>query len=253
MIWFYSQMEEVMVPSVGTREQLAARGLPPERMKPLPRWVDTDVYSPEMRKPSFWKSRGIGMGRIVLLYVGRVSREKGLEMLLEAFRELVDNGASIALAVIGDGPYREEMQTSLAAYPTLFTGYLAGEQLQRGYASADLFVFPSATDTFGNVVLEAQASGLPVIVSDEGGPRELMIDGETGVVFRAGSKSGLASAIRFLTSDPEQISRMGENARRFTLTNAPDSSQTYSTILHLDTPPFTDIHDSNPEFAAVGA
>lgn len=234
MIWFYSQMEEVMVPSVGTREQLAARGLPPEKMKPLPRWVDTEVYSPELRNPSFWKSRGLGLGRTVLLYVGRVSREKGLEILVEAFKEMVDNGASIALAVIGDGPYREEMEAALAGYPALFTGYLEGEQLQRGYASADLFVFPSATDTFGNVVLEAQASGLPVIVSDEGGPRELMVDGETGVVFRAGNKISLVTVITFLTSDPERISRMGGHARRFTLSNAPDSSQTYSTILHLD-------------------
>ena len=252
MIWFYGQMEEVMVPSAGTREQLLSRGLPLERMKPLPRWVDTDVFSPDMRNPSFWKSRGIGLGRIVLLYVGRVSREKGLEMLVDAFRELVDNGASIALAIIGDGPYREEMEASLTAYPTLFTGYLGGEQLQKGYASADLFVFPSATDTFGNVVLEAQASGLPVIVSDEGGPRELMIDGETGLVFRAGSKNGLAAAIRYLISDPDNISRLGANARQFTLVNAPDSSQTYSTILHLDSPPFTDSKESGSEQSSAG-
>jgi glycosyltransferase involved in cell wall biosynthesis len=234
MIWFYGQMEEVMVPSVGTREQLVARGLPPERMKPLPRWVDTDTYSPEMRHPTFWKSRGAGLGRLVLLYVGRVSREKGLKMLVDAFRERVEAGMTIALAVIGDGPYREEMEAALAGYPALFTGYLAGEQLQRGYASADLFVFPSATDTFGNVVLEAQASGLPVIVSDEGGPRELMVDGETGLVFRAGSTGALAAAITYMVSDPQRITSMGCNARRFTLDKAPDSNETYSTILQLD-------------------
>lgn len=248
MIWFYGQMEEVMVPSAGTREQLVSRGLPAERMKPLPRWVDTDTYTPGMRNPTFWKGRGAGLGRTVLLYVGRVSREKGLEMLVDAFRELVDAGASIALAVIGDGPYREEMETALAGYPALFTGYLAGEQLQRGYASADLFVFPSATDTFGNVVLEAQASGLPVIVSDEGGPRELMVDGETGVVFRAGSTTDLAAAIRGLVSDPQRLTTMGLNVRRFTLDKAPDSSQTYSTILHLDRPTCGE----NQSFAGAG-
>jgi glycosyltransferase involved in cell wall biosynthesis len=231
MIWFYSQMEEVMVPSVGTREQLATRGLAPERMKPLPRWVDTEVYTPEMRNPGFWKSRGVGPGRVVLLYVGRVSREKGLEMLVDAFRYLVDEGSPIALAVIGDGPYREEMEASLSGCPALFTGYLAGEELQRGYASADLFVFPSATDTFGNVVLEAQACGLPVIVSDEGGPRELMVEGETGAVFRAGSTHDLAAVIRSMISDPQQIPRMGINARCFTLDKAPESSEAYNTIL----------------------
>jgi glycosyltransferase involved in cell wall biosynthesis len=151
---------------------------------------------------------------------------------VHAFRELVDAGSTITLAVIGDGPYREEMEASLAGYPALFTGYLAGEQLQRGYASADLFVFPSATDTFGNVVLEAQASGLPVIVSDEGGPRELMIDGETGIVFQAGNTNELTAAIRNLVAAPQQIGYMGNNARRFTLDKAPDSTETYSTILH---------------------
>jgi len=232
MIWFYGQMEEVMVPSVGTREQLAARGLPPGRMKPLPRWVDTEAYSPDMRHATFWKERGAGFGRLVLLYVGRISREKGLELLAEAFRELVDNGAAIALAVIGDGPYREEMQAALVGYPALFTGYLAGEELQRGYASADIFVFPSATDTFGNVVLEAQASGLPVIVSDAGGPRELMIDGHTGIIFKAGNAIDLVAAIRSLIRDPQRITRLSSNARRFTLDQAPASNETYSTILH---------------------
>ncbi len=249
MIWFYSQMEEVMVPSTGTREQLTSRGLPPERMKPLPRWVDTDSYSPDRRNPSFWKVRGVGLGRTVLLYVGRVSREKGLELLAEAFRELVDSGAAIALAVIGDGPYREEMQASLNGYPALFTGYLAGEQLQRGYASADLFVFPSATDTFGNVVLEAQASGLPVIVSDEGGPRELMVEAETGMVFRAGSSAGLAAAIRTMISDPQRMTAMGHNARRFTLDKAPDSAHTYSTILQHA--PLRTAGDHSPVLAAA--
>lgn len=231
MIWFYGQMEEVMVPSSGTREQLAARGLAMEKMKPLPRWVDTDCYSPGMRNPSFWKSRGLGLGRTVLLYVGRLSREKGLDLLVTAFRELVDSGAAISLALIGDGPYREEMETALSEYPALFTGFLSGRQLQWGYASADLFVFPSATDTFGNVVLEAQASGLPVIVSDEGGPRELMVDGETGLVFRGGNVSSLTSAIKSMLTDPQRISLMGSKARRFTLDKAPSGNQTYSTIL----------------------
>ncbi|MEI6215257.1 MAG: glycosyltransferase [Desulfuromonadales bacterium] len=249
MIWFYGQMEEVMVPSVGTREQLVSHGLAADRMKPLPRWVDTDVYSPDMRNSSFWKNRGSGLGSIVLLYVGRVSREKGLEMLSEAFRELVASGAPVALAVIGDGPYREEMEAALAAFPAMFTGYLSGEQLQCGYASADLFVFPSATDTFGNVVLEAQASGLPVIVSDAGGPCELMVNGETGAVFRADSTADLVRAIRAMISDPEKLSLMGKMARCFTLDNAPDSSQTYSTILHLDSPQAQ--FDGNTTFAAA--
>ncbi len=234
MIWFYNQMEEVLVPSVGTRDQLFSRGLPLEKMKPLPRWVDTELFSPDKRDPQFWNNLGLN-GSLTLLYVGRISREKALDLLVDAFRELVDEGADISLAVIGDGPFRAEMETLLKGYPVLFTGYLAGEELQRGYASSDLFVFPSATDTFGNVVLEAQASGLPVIVTDEGGPRELMIDGETGMVIRAGNKQDLAAAIKSIIVTPETVSRMGKYARLFTIDKAPDRSETYSTILNAGT------------------
>ncbi|ABQ26779.1 glycosyltransferase family 4 protein [Geotalea uraniireducens] len=231
MVWFYNQMEEVMVPSVGTREQLLARGLPANKMKPLPRWVDTDQFTPAGKTPRYWEDRGL-TGAVKLIYVGRVSREKSLELLTEAFRELVDTGADVGLVIIGDGPYRQEMETALATYPALFTGYLHGEELQRGYASADLFVFPSATDTFGNVVLEAQASGLPVIVSNAGGPRELMVEGETGAVFQAGSKDDLIAAIRRLTASRRLLAEMGEKARTFTLQKAPSVDETYSTILH---------------------
>jgi glycosyltransferase involved in cell wall biosynthesis len=231
MIWFYNQMEEVMVPSAGTREQLLSRGVPAEKMKPLPRWVDTEQFTPIKRVPNYWQSCGLS-GAVTLLYVGRVSREKSLDILAAAFRELVDAGEDVSLAIIGDGPYRDEMAASLAGYPALFTGYQHGEKLQRGYASADIFVFPSATDTFGNVVLEAQASGLPVIVSDVGGPRELMSDGETGVVFHAGITADLTAAIRRLMGSRAQLAEMGLNARTFTLQKAPVAGESYSTILH---------------------
>jgi glycosyltransferase involved in cell wall biosynthesis len=233
MVWFYNQMEDVMVPSMGTREQLLARGLPAHKMKPLPRWVDTDQFTPDRKTPRYWEERGLATG-VKLLYVGRVSREKSLELLTEVFRELVDSGADVGLVIIGDGPYRQEMETTLTAYPALFTGYLHGEDLQNGYASADLFVFPSATDTFGNVVLEAQASGLPVIVSDAGGPRELMVEGETGTIFQAGSKDALVAAIRRLTGNRLLLAEMGKKAREFTLHKAPDVTETFSTILRTN-------------------
>jgi glycosyltransferase involved in cell wall biosynthesis len=230
MTWFYNQMAEVLVPSAGTRAQLNSHGLPLSKMKPLPRWVDTELYTPLKRDPGFWLKRGL-TEPVKLLYVGRVSREKSLEMLALAFRTLVDEGAGVSLAVIGDGPYRGEMERSLSGYPALFTGYLEGEELQRAYASADLFVFPSATDTFGNVVLEAQASGLPVIVSDAGGPRELMSDGETGAVFSAGNQGEFLATLRRLTAERPQLAIMGEKARLFTLEKGPAAADNFSTIL----------------------
>jgi glycosyltransferase involved in cell wall biosynthesis len=230
MIWFYSQMEEVMVPSASTRAQLIEHGLAAEKTRPLPRWVDTELFSPAKRDPGFWSDARV-KEKFKILYVGRVSKDKNLELLTDAFKEVVDAGYPCSLIVIGDGPYRMEMEARLAGYPALFTGFLAGEELSRGYASADLFVFPSATDTFGNVVLEAQASGLPVIVSDEGGPKELMEDEETGIIVRAGDRQALAGAITFFLTSREIVGEMGANARRFTEQRGVYAGEAYSTIL----------------------
>ncbi len=233
MVWFYNQMSEVLVPSQGTREQLVSRGISAAKLKLLPRWVNTHRFTPERRSSGYWE--GLGLKGGVLLYVGRLSREKSLDLLAAAFRELVDSGAELSLAIVGDGPYREELAGELAGYPVLFTGFLEGEFLERAYASADLFVFPSATDTFGNVVLEAQASGLPVIVTDRGGPRELMRDGETGVVFPAGSCSGLVEGVRRLMACRESLAEMGCKARAFTVGSAPDEANSYGAILNPET------------------
>ena len=99
--------------------------------------------------------------------------------------------------------------------PVTFTGYLAGEDLAEAYASSDLFIFPSTTDTFGNVVLEAQASGLPVIVSDQGGPMENLIDGETGHIIPAEDIEAYAQAVLNLADNPEKMRTMKDNARKY--------------------------------------
>jgi glycosyltransferase involved in cell wall biosynthesis len=231
MIWFYNQLEEVMVPSTSTRAQLIEHGLPAAKTKPLPRWVDTRQFSPAKRDENFWRRFGLAEGT-KLLYVGRVSREKNLELLADAFIELTKSGFDAQLVIIGDGPYRDEMEQKLRGYPATFTGFLEGEELSRGYASADVFVFPSTTDTFGNVVLEAQASGLPVIVTDEGGPRELMQSGKTGFVVKANDKESLLNAMLFFLHDDGLIKAMGESARTFAEQGELDAGETYSTILH---------------------
>jgi len=105
------------------------------------------------------------------------------------------------------------MQREMAGSPCLFTGYLEGEDLAAVYASCDLFLFPSTTDTFGNVVLEAQASGLPVIVTDSGGPRENIIPGETGIVVPGNDEESFLQAINCLLTDPRRLREMGRAAR----------------------------------------
>jgi glycosyltransferase involved in cell wall biosynthesis len=230
MIWFYNLMDEVMVPSASTRKQLIERGLVPEKAKPLPRWVDHHVYAPEKRDPTLWLRYGLD-GSIKFLYAGRISREKNLELLAETFKALVDSGEQCNLILAGDGPYRRELEKKLEGYPALFTGFLPGEELARAYASAEVFVFPSTTDTFGNVVLEAQASGLPVIVSDEGGPKELMRDGVTGFVVKANDGRALRDAMHFFIADRQSAKDMGIRARHFIESEKPSSHEIYSTIL----------------------
>lgn len=230
MVWFYNLMDEVTVPSLSTREQLTQRGLDADKVRPLPRWVNTDVFKPENRKPEIWNYFGIHED-IKFLYVGRVSREKNLELLVHAFTNLIDSGRKAALVVVGDGPYREEMEKKLRDYPALFTGYQEGRTLAALYASSDVFVFPSKTDTFGNVVLEAQASGLPVIVSDKGGPQELMINGETGVIIKADEVDTLSQAMISFLEEKNKIAEMGCKATHFVVQRSINDEEAYSTIL----------------------
>jgi glycosyltransferase involved in cell wall biosynthesis len=107
------------------------------------------------------------------------------------------------------------MKKEMQAFPCIFTGYLKGETLSTAYASSDLFVFPSTTDTFGNVVLEAQASGLPVIVTDQGGPSENVLADQTGIVVKGGDSAELLEAMRFLIRHPDRRQKMGRAARAY--------------------------------------
>ena len=214
VIWFYEQMDFVYVPSHSTGTELVQRGISPHRIQVYPRGVDTDRFHPRNRNGILHERFGIAQDKLTLLYVGRISKEKNLHILAEAYARAAVRHPELRLLLVGDGPFRAEMEAALSGLPAVFTGYVEGEDLDALYASSDLFVFPSATDTFGNVVLEAQASGLPVIVCDKGGPRENMLPGETGLIVPADDARALATAIHSLAEDPERRSRMGRAARK---------------------------------------
>ena len=233
MVWFYSLMDEVMVPSASTKRQLLEHGLEEKKVKPLPRWVDTEQFSPSRRDPGIWKRLGL-QADMTFLYVGRVSKEKNLELLADAFHRLASDFPGAGLVVVGDGPYREALEERLRGTNCLFTGFRGGDELCALYASADVFVFPSTTDTFGNVVLEAQASGLPVIVSDRGGPHELMIDGTTGVVLTELTPRMLADSMTRFITEPGLAAEMGRAATRFAVENDGADGQEYETILRCE-------------------
>lgn len=212
MSWFYKQMDVVFAPSEAIVEELVELGIERRVIRVYPRGVDTKRFDPAKRN-GFYR-RWHGQDVLKLLYVGRISREKDLDILTLAFSRIAPERPDLCRAVVGDGPYRQEMERELAGLPVIFTGELHGEDLAAAYASADLFVFPSTTDTFGNVVLEAQASGLAVIVSDQGGPMENIDIGSTGIVVPGRDENALAKAIADLCADPAKLRSMGRKARR---------------------------------------
>lgn len=214
MLWFYGQMDWVYVPSRFTGQELARRGLPEGKIRLYPRGIDVERFHPMKRNGFFAGRFGIGTQTTKLLYVGRVSQEKELPLLGEVFRALHRRRQDIHLIVVGDGPYLPEMRRTLADLPVTFTGLLMGEDLPQAYASADLFLFPSQTDTFGNVVLEAQASGLPVVVVDKGGPQENLIPGKTGIVVPAGDPGAFLDAVLQILDNPSDMQEKGLLARR---------------------------------------
>ena len=212
MQWFYGQLDTVFVNSEDYRQSWIKRGLDPAKLKILPRGLDTDLFHPARRDPAFFEKFGTCNGEVRLLYVGRISREKDLDLLVTAYRRLRNEGLPIQLFVVGHGPYSEALAKSLPE--AFFTGYLTGTELATAYASADIFVFPSTTDTFGNVILEAQACGVPVIVSDSGGPKELVEDGMNGLITRSRDVDDFTRAIRSLIADAALRERMGSAARK---------------------------------------
>lgn len=226
MHWLYGQVDTVFVNSEQYRKCWIDRGFAPEKLKILPRGLDTDLFNPARRDLSFWPGAGANGSEVRLLYVGRISREKDLDVLAAAYHKVRKAGHSVKLYLVGLGPYSEALAAALP--DAVFLGYLTGEPLARAYASADVFVFPSTTDTFGNVIIEAQASGLPVIVSDLGGPKELVENRVNGLVTKAHDAEDVARAITLLVGDQKLRTRMGEKARQSVLDRSwPDAFQKF--------------------------
>ena len=211
---FYNAAEDVFVPSFAAGELLARQGVRQEKIHAILRGVDAEFFHPRMRDPGLWRAYGL-RGVNTLLYVGRVSVEKNLPFLVEVFKALRAAGEEVELAVVGDGQWLEAMRQELAGLPVAFTGYLKGPELARAFASSDLFVFPSTTDTFGNVVLESLASGVPALVADEGGPGEIVRHNETGWVLPAHDVGAWVEAARELIGRPEVRAKMGAAGRAY--------------------------------------
>lgn len=224
MQWFYRPFARLFTRSADYGRALEKLGISAERIVRLLPGIDTDVFHTRFRDPigKAWDGvPGVRPSAVKALYVGRVSVEKNLPMLAAMWPRVVaacrQRGVDAQLLIVGDGPYRPEMERTLedAGAPACFLGFRHGIELSTIYATSDLFVFPSQTDTLGQVVMEAQSAGLPVVVTDQGGPREVVDDGRTGLVLPSQGAAGIerwAREVASLLSDPERRGRMGAAA-----------------------------------------
>jgi glycosyltransferase involved in cell wall biosynthesis len=187
----------------------------------LRRAVDTQRFHPERRDESLRASWGASPDAPVLLSVGRIAPEKNLHVVIDAYRALVRRAPGARCVVVGDGPDRAALE---AANPDIvFAGTRRGDELAAYYASADLFVFPSLTETFGNVVLEAMASGVPVVAYAEAAAREFIRNGQNGIRVAPGNEGGLVERAAALGADATVRAAMGVAARNSVAGLSPES------------------------------
>ncbi len=203
---FYGAADHVLSPSPAADATLRALGVDDARIGRWDRGVDAERFGPRHRTP------GLLPGECTVLYAGRLTHEKGVDLLADAFLAARALHPGLHLALAGGGPEEGALRERLGEHAT-FLGWLEGDDLARAYASADIFLFPSRTDTFGQVVLEAQASGLPVIAVDEGGPATLVRDGATGLL-RPADPRVLGAAVAGLAADQRTRRRLAAAGRR---------------------------------------
>ncbi len=211
MLWFYGYMKKIFVPSRFYFDLLVEKGFEKAKLDILERGVDTSRFTPQKRDAKFWGRYGIN-GGFKFIYVGRVSTEKNIENLLHAFTDIEKDLHDIHLIIVGDGPLLGTLKARFNLPDIIFTGYLKGEELSAAYASSDVFVFPSMTDTFGNAVLEAHSSGLPAIVSNKGGPVDIVTSHNSGLIVDAKNSEEIAQAMRKIYKDEHLRSRLAANA-----------------------------------------
>ncbi|MFV9682520.1 glycosyltransferase family 4 protein [Pseudomonas sp. NY15367] len=210
--WFHNRTQLTLVPSIGQQVELQRRDF--ERLALLARGVDSQLFHPRRRREALRESWGLGADDLAVVHVGRLAAEKNLGLLVKAFHALqrAQPQRRMRLILVGDGPLRANLQARLP--DALFCGLQRGEALAEHYASGDLFLFPSLSETFGNVVLEALASSLGVVAFDQAAAAQHIHHGYNGMLARPGDETGFCEAACELLEDAEVLRRIRLNARR---------------------------------------
>ena len=207
--WFYGQAHRVLCPSRIYEESVHTHGVMHTGI--WSRGVDPRVFSPGFRSAAYRAAFGVGPDDLLVTYIGRIAREKNLGLLLEAWETLAPERGAAKLVLVGRGPLEEEIRRR--ELPGVFvSGLLQGEALSTAYASADVFAFPSASETFGNSLLEAMSSGLPSLVAASGGVLEFAVHGGNAWLVEPESTSAITDGLRRLLTDAGLRRRLAAGA-----------------------------------------
>ncbi|MCH8558817.1 MAG: glycosyltransferase family 1 protein [Balneolia bacterium] len=215
LLWFYGHCKYVVSPSESMNAYLVRKGIPREKIGLWTRGIESDLFSPEKRDESYRAKLGFEKDDVVVSFISRLVWEKNLETFVKATDIARKKNAKVKVMVGGDGPVMDELKQLMP--DAVFTGYQFGEDLAKVYAASDLFFFPSESETFGNVTLEAMSSGVPALVADAVGSKSLVIDGETGYILPPHDAEAFAVKILELAGDEEARRSMATNARKHAL------------------------------------
>lgn len=198
--WFYENCKQVYVPTPSMAQELKDKNIETD-FRIWARGVETDKFNPGYRSEEWRKNNGIGENDVVVLFVSRLVWEKNLKLYADVINDLKKDHSHLKAVVAGDGPAMKEMKELLP--DAVFTGFLKGEELSKVYASGDIFFFPSDTETFGNVTLEAMASGLPCVVADAPGSKSLVDHEKNGYIANISNFANVRKALEKLVVDPK--------------------------------------------------
>ncbi len=210
---FHNRAHCTMVPTKALQTALAAAGF--HKLKVVSRGVDTSAFDPAHRQPALRTQWGLSDDDLAVLCVGRLAPEKNLKLLVQAYQEIKQRVPHARLVLVGHGPMRQALQEQCP--DAIFTGQLRGSVLAEHYASADLFLMPSMTETFGNVTTEAMASGLPVVAFNDAAAAEWLVDQVNGSVVALADSKGFVSAALALAEQPALRAQLGQAARQTAL------------------------------------
>lgn len=204
--WFYENCDQVYVPSKSMIDELVRKKID-GNFKVWERGVEIENFNPKLRSESWREEIGFRKNDIVVTFVSRLVWEKNLKMYADVLNDLKKQYPNIKALIVGDGPAMEGLKEMIP--DAEFTGFLKGQSLSVAYASSDIFFFPSESETFGNVTLEAMSSGLPCVVADAAGSKSLVENGENGFLAKANDKERFKSQIEQLVLDPVLRTKMG--------------------------------------------